>query len=139
MTRHWGWLLACFALRCLLFSLGLQITIHHENSFEWRHAAAWSRELRTLSGDEILQPTNRVLIQSRAGPARPRESLPTPEVFFYAEDLHSGGPPWFEDRGPPDRYREPGRTARLPVTLAALNGRVNYPSSPNFRPVDRPN
>jgi hypothetical protein len=137
MTRHWGWWLACFALRCLLFSLGLQITIHHENSFEWRHAAAWSRELRTLSGDEILQPTNRVLIRSRARPAGPRESLP--HVFFYAENLRAVGPPWFEDRGPPDRYRDPGRTATLPVTLAALNGGVNYPSSPNFRPVDRPN
>jgi hypothetical protein len=102
MTRHWGWLLACFALRCLLFSLGLQITIHHENSFEWRHAAAWSRELCTLSGDEILQLRNRVLM-SRAGP---RESLP--DVFFYAENLRAVGPPWFEDRGPPTDIRTLG-------------------------------
>lgn len=47
MTRYWGWLLACLAWLCLLFSLGLQITIHHESSFEWRHAPASWRELRT--------------------------------------------------------------------------------------------
>ena len=139
MTRYWGWRLACLASLCLLLSLvGLQVTIPHENNFE-RHAATSPRELRGLSRDEILQLTNRVLIQSRAGPAHPRECLPVPEVFLYAEDLHPGSPPWFEDRGPPDRYRAPGRAARLPVMLAALNGGVNYASTLHFGPVDRPN
>jgi hypothetical protein len=135
MTRHWGWLLACFALQCLVFSLGLQITVHHGNSFEWRHAAASPRELRTLSGSEILQLTNGALIRSRAAPAAPGKSLPVPDVFFYVKNLRPVGAPWFEYRGPPDRHRDSGRTVRLPVTLAAPNGGVNYASTPNFRPV----
>jgi hypothetical protein len=61
------------------------------------------RELRTLSCGEILQPTNRALIRSRAGPAGRRESLP--DVFFYVENLRAVGPPWFEYRGPPDRIK----------------------------------
>ena len=139
MMRPWGWWWACLAWLCLLLRLGPQVSLHHENSFEWRHAAASPRELRTLSWGEILQPTNRVLIPSRAGPAGPRKSLPVPDVFFYVKNWRPVGPPWFEYRGPPDRYRDSGRTARLPVTLAAPNGGVNYASTPNFRPVPGPN
>jgi hypothetical protein len=132
MTRYWGWLLACFALLCLLFSLGLQITIHHESSFEWRHAAASSRELCTLPGSEILQPTNRALLRSRAGPVDPRESSPVRDVFLYAQNLRSAGPPGFEYRGTPDRHRDPRRTATLPVTVATPNGVSRLRFHPEF-------
>ena len=135
MMRYWGWWLACLALLCLLLSLGLPVRIPHENRFEWRHAAASQRQLRSLSWDEVLQPANGVLIRSRAGPAGLREFLPVPDVFFYAESLRVVGPLCFEYRGPPDRHRDSGPTARLPVTLAAFNGGVNYASTLNFRPV----
>jgi hypothetical protein len=136
MKPRWSWRWAWLPLLCLLLSLGLQVSIHHhKNNFEWNHAVA-SRESRTLSWGEILQPASRVSMQGRAGP---RESLSVPDVFFYAENLHPVGPPWFEYRGPPDRYRASGRTARLPVTLAAPNGAVNYACTLHFRPVDRPN
>lgn len=133
MTRYRGWWLACLAWLCLLLSLGLPVSNHYDkNSFEWNHAAASPPQVRTLSWGEILQSENWVWIRSRAGPAGPRESLPVLDVFFYAENLRPAGPPWFEHRGPPDRYRDSGRTARLPVTPTAHHGGVNYASTLEF-------
>ena len=138
MTRYWGWWLACLASLCLLLSLDLPVSIPHQNRFEWRHAA-FPRQLRAPSWSEIRQLTSRALIRTRAGPAVSGEPLPVRDVFLNAENLRPGGPPWVEYRGPPDTYRDPGRPARLPVTLAAPNRGVNYASTLNFWSPDDPN
>jgi len=131
MKRSWGWILACLAVVCLLWSLGLQVTIHLPSSFE-KHSVAWPREWHSLSSCRNLQVLRRGMIRIRTGL---QEFFFAPDVFFSVEDVSATGPPWLDYRGPPGRHGNPGRT----VGLASRDGRdggpykgVNYASTPNF-------
>jgi hypothetical protein len=132
MKRSWGWILACLAGVCLLWSLGLQITIHPQSSSFEKHSVAWPREWRSLSSCRNLQVLHRGMRRIRAGP---QEFFFAGDVFLGVEDVSPAGPPSLEYRGPPGRYGDPGRTVGLPVAMvaiAALDSGVNYGSHPGF-------
>jgi len=119
MKPSWGWILACLAGVCLLWSLGLQVTIHPQSSYE-KHSVAWPRELGSLSSCRNLQVLRRGMIRIRAGP---REFFFARDVFLSVVDLSSVDPPWAGYRGPPSRHGDPGRT----VALASRDGRDGGP------------
>jgi hypothetical protein len=131
MKPYWGWIWACLAGVCLLWSLGLQVTIHPQSSFE-KHSVAWTRESRSLSSCRNLQVLPRGMIRIRAGP---QEFFFARDVFLYVEDVSPAGPPWLEYRGPPGRHGDPGRTVGSPVAMVAMAAPykgVNYASTPRF-------
>jgi hypothetical protein len=101
MKGFWAWILACIAVGCLLWSLGLQASINPESSFE-KHSVAWPEQC-SPSGYRELRVLSRTLIRSRADP---QEFFFAPDVFLTVEDLSSVGPPWLEYRGPPGRNPE---------------------------------
>jgi hypothetical protein len=114
MKRSWGWMLAAIAVVYLLWSLGLQASMNPA-SLE-KHSVAWGRESRSPSSCLSLRVLSGSLIRAGAGP---QEFFFTPEVLLRAEDLDPVSPPWFELRGPPGRYRDPGRPAGLSVAKVA--------------------
>ena len=115
MKPSWSWILAWIAVVCLLWSLGLQANMNPASRFE-KHSVAWPRESRSPSSCQSLRVLSGGLIRSRAGP---QEFFFTPDVLLRAEDLDSAGPPWLESRGPPGRYRDPGRPVGLSVAKVA--------------------
>src|SRR5215469_16536546 len=115
----------------LLWSLGLQASMNPASSYE-KHSVAWPRESRSPWSCQSLQVLSRGSIRGRAGP---QEFFFTPDVFLRAEDLDPVGPPWHEYRGPPGRYRDPGRPVGLSVAkvaTAAIIERGKLRSHPEF-------
>ena len=115
MKRSWGWIFAGMAVVCLLCSLALEACRNPTSSFQ-KHSVARPRKLRSPLSYQSLRVLSGGLIRSRAGP---QESLFTPDVSLRAEDLDPAGPLWVESRGPPGRYRDPGRAVRLSVAKVA--------------------
>jgi len=137
MKPSWGWMLVCIAVVCLLWTLGLHAGKNHAGSFA-KHSVAWSRESPSPSSCPSLRVLSQGWIHTRAGP---QNFFFTPDVLLRTEDLDPEGPPWLESRGPPGKYRDPGRPGGLlvaKVATAAFQQGVNYTSAANFRRQPRP-
>lgn len=98
MKRGFGWILAWLGVVCLLLSLGLEASPHHERHVAENRSGGRSRELVCLSSYRIWRSTSTKLIRSRAGT---RESFFTPGLFLSADNVGPMGAPWLDDRGPP--------------------------------------
>ena len=132
MKPSWGGMLAWIAMVCLLCSLTAETHMNPARSFE-KHSVAWSGESRSPSSYPSLRILRKGWIRGRAGP---QDSFFTTDVLLRAEDLDPTGPPWLDSRGPPGRYRDPGRPVGLSVAkvaTAALKDRDNLRLGPNFR------
>jgi hypothetical protein len=114
MKRSWGWILAAIAVVCLLWSLGLQASMNPA-SLE-KHSVAWPRESHSPLSCPSLRVRSGSLIRGRAGP---QEFFFSHDVLLRAEDLDPAVPLWLDLRGPPGRYRDPGRPVGLSVAKVA--------------------
>ena len=131
MKRSWVWVLAAITVVCLLWSLTAETHMNPAPSFE-KHSVAWSGESRSPSSYPSLRVLRKGWIRS---PAAPQELFFTTDVLLRAEDLDPTGPPWLDSRGPPGRYRDPGRPVGLSVAIvatAALKERDNLRLGPEF-------
>ena len=131
MKPSWGGMLAWIAVVCLLCSLTAETHMNPARSFE-KHSVAWSGESRSPSSDPSLRILPKGWIRGRAGP---QDFFFTTDVLLRAEDLDPTGPPWLDSRGPPGRYRDPGRPVGLSVAkvaTAALKDRDNLRLGPEF-------
>ena len=131
MKPSWGWIFAWIAVVCLLRSLTAETHMNPARSFE-KHSVAWSGESRSPSSYPSLRVLRKGWIRS---PAAPQELFFTTDVLLRAEDLDPTGPPWLDSRGPPGRYRDPGRPVGLSVAIvatAALKERDNLRLGPEF-------
>jgi hypothetical protein len=115
MKRSWVWILAAIAAVCLLWSLAVEASMSPASRIE-KHSVAWARKSRSPWSCPSLRVLSGSLIRAGAGP---QEFFFTHEVLLRAEDLDPLRPPWFELRGPPGRYRDPGRPAGLSVAKVA--------------------
>ena len=132
MKLRWGWILAIAAV-CLLWRLTADASMNPASSFE-KHLVAWCGESRSPSSYESMR-VSEDWIHNRAGP---QQLFLTPDVLLRTEDLDPEGPPWLESRGPPGKYRAPGRPGGLlvaKVATAALQRGINYPCRAEF-PAD---
>jgi hypothetical protein len=131
MKPSWGWMLAWIAVVCLLWSLTAEASMNPASSFEI-HSVAWPRESRSPLSCQSLQVLSEGWIRGRAGP---QDFFFTTDVLLRAEDLDPTGPPWLDSRGPPGRYRDPGRPVGLSVAkvaTAALKEKDNLRLGPEF-------
>jgi hypothetical protein len=125
MKRGWVWTWGWVVVVCLLWSVVLAVSIHPASTFE-KYSHAWPRESPWLPSGRDLRLLSRFPIHSRAGP---QEYFFTPDVFLRVEDWGPTGPPWLEYRGPPDKYRDPGRIPRLLAAMAAIGkGKIDLQS-----------
>ena len=118
MKPSWGWMLAWIAVVCLLWSLTAEASMNPGSSFEI-HSVAWPRESRSPLSRHSLRVLSEGWIRGRAGP---QDFFFTTDVLLRAEDLDPTGPPWLDSRGPPGRYRDPGRPVGLSVAKVATAG-----------------
>ena len=136
MKPSWGWIFAWIAVVCRLWSLVLPVSMNPASSFE-QHSV-WPRESRSPLSCPSLRVLSEGWIRGRAGP---QEFLFIPDVSLHAEDLDPEGPPWLQSRGPPGRYRDPGRPVGLSVAkvaTAALKERDNLRLAPEFSAAGPP-
>ena len=121
MKRSWGWILVWIIVVCLLRSLAVETSMKPASRLA-KHSVAWSRESRSPSSCQSLRVLSGSLIRGRTG----TQQFFTPDVLSRAEDLDPVGPPWWELRGPPGRYRDLVRPVGLPVakvtTTALIKG-----------------
>jgi hypothetical protein len=96
MKRWLSFLFAWLGVVCLLLSLGLEASVHHERDVSWERSAGSWREFVSLSSCRILRVMSTEFIRSRAGPL---ESFLTSSVLLRAEEVGPAGPPWLDDRG----------------------------------------
>ena len=131
MKPSWGGMLAWIAVVSLLWSLTADASMNPASSFEIP-SVAWPRESRSPSSGQCPRVLPAGWIHSRVGS---QEFLFTPDVSLRAEDLDPAGPPWLDSRGPPGRYRDPGRPVGLSVAkvaTAALKERDSLRLGPEF-------
>ena len=140
MKPNWGWMLAIVVV-CLLWSLTAEASMNPASSFE-KHLLARSRDSWSPASCPSLPVLREDCIRSRAGP---QEFFFSPDVLLCAEDLDPKGPPSLESRGPPGKYRDPGRPGGLSVAKVAtgtLIKRGKLLRSPEFyarRPAQNEN
>ena len=130
MKPSWGWIFAWIAVVCLLWSLTAETHMSPARSLA-THSVAWPRESRSPTS----YPNLRVLREGWIRGAGPQDFFFTTDVLLRAEDLDPMGPPWLDSRGPPGRYRDPGRPVGLSVAkvaTAALKERNNLRLGPEF-------
>ena len=128
MKPSWGWMLAWIAVVCLLWSLTAETHMNPARGFE-KHSVA--RPGESHSPCQSL----RVLREGWIRGAGPQDFFFTTDVLLRAEHLDPMGPPWLDSRGPPGRYRDPGRPVGLSVAkvaTAALKERDNLRLGPEF-------
>jgi hypothetical protein len=124
MKRGFGWILA-WLIVCLLLSLGLQASGHHELQVAGNRSGERSKELVSLSSSRI---TSIKFIHSRAAPRESFLALGLFGLFWIAEDLGALGPPWLDYRGPPGTCCGPrvNRTAAGHTGSTKARGRACF-------------
>lgn len=132
----WSWILAWLAVVCLLWSLGLEASAHHERQVAGNRSGGQSRELVSLSSYRILRSTSTKFIRDRAGP---RESFFIPGWFLSADDVGPVGPPWRDYRGPPGKGWGPRASCKAAGHAGSPKQGVERASSPKFLPANGPN